>query len=160
MKILKTQRPPKLNFWGRCVFGFFIFQNFKNTFDYLTAAYFWGQNPIFIFRPTFLIHWSCETTSVLHVWKGFLSYFMMDQLRKHSEVHFVMLEHTLWQANTSYSGVTWVLSFIQIPFYWNFSKGWKQSSWPCIPPWNLLCIFFLVYSAWKCELRSGYFEFR
>ena len=32
------------------------FKNFKNTFDYLTAAYFCNQNSIFIFRPKFLIH--------------------------------------------------------------------------------------------------------
>ena len=88
MQKLKTQRPPKLNFWGRCVFGIFIFQNFKNTFDYLTAAYFCRQNLIFIFWPTLLIHWSCETTSLLYVWEGFLPYFMMVQLRNHSEVNF------------------------------------------------------------------------
>ena len=40
----------------------------------------WGQNQFFVFRPTLLIHWGCETTSVLHVWKGFLPYFMMGQL--------------------------------------------------------------------------------
>ena len=50
---------PKLNFGEKHVVRFFNFKNFKNTFDCSTPAYFWWQNSIFIFRPKFLIHWSC-----------------------------------------------------------------------------------------------------
>ena len=82
---------PKLNFGERHVVGFWKFKNFKNTFDYLTATYFCRQNLIFIFWPTILIHWSCETTRVLYVWKGFLPYFRMFSKLAHHKVHFVKL---------------------------------------------------------------------
>ena len=38
------------------VVGFWKFQNLKNTFGSVTAAYFCRQNLIFIFRPKFPIH--------------------------------------------------------------------------------------------------------
>ena len=58
MKNPKTHSSPKLNFWGLCVFGIFIFQNLRILW-FVMATYFWGKILIFIFWLTFPIHWSC-----------------------------------------------------------------------------------------------------